>query len=204
MPARDRKDDATGGDQAHDQRNGYCGQADDRRRRREQDFDRNRLFRPHARSVGAPFADGYRNRRQGRPAYRSASHGRGCRHRPGPGLETGGGRFSRHRALCRRPFADGRNPDPGRRSTFRAGRFWCSAPKSRRRKSANSTPSWCASFFRPSPSTPRSRCISRRFTAPTAIISSRPASRAWRGRSGAALAIDPRQKERIPSTKGVL
>ncbi len=51
------------------------------------------------------------------------------------------------------------------RSTYRAGRSSSSGPNSRPRGSAPSTPSLCASSFRPWPGMPASRCTSRRSTA---------------------------------------
>ncbi len=48
---------------------------------------------------------------------------------------------------------------------------------SSRRRSAPSTPNWCANSSRRSPSMPASRCMCRTSTAPTTIISPRPASR---------------------------
>ncbi len=89
--------------------------------------------------------------RQGRPAYRRSSHGRGRRHRARPGLAPGARRQARSHPLRRLPAADGRDVDS--RRDRRLGPAVpgvptrISDPEDRRRSTSNS----CANSSRLSP-----------------------------------------------------
>ena len=85
-----------------------------------------------------------------------------------------------------------------------AGRSWSGTSISRRRRSARSTPNWCANSSRRSRRMPASRCMSTISMAPTTTISPRPASRRVARVLRTATESDPRQAGRVPSTKGTL
>ena len=117
----------------------------------------------------------------GRSPHRRSPHGRGHRHRDRPGAGQGARRAARHHALCLDRARHGRDADTGRHRRFGATVPGLERRRSRRRRSAPSTPSWCASSSRRSRRMPASRCTSPTITAPTTITSPRPASRRWRG-----------------------
>ena len=142
--------------------------------------------------------------RRGRPACRRPPHGRGRRHRARPGAARGARRQARRRALRRLPAADGRSADA--RRARRVGTPVSGLPRRipDRRRSAPSTSSWCASSFRRS-------AVHAGLTLHIETLyganSHHIAESCFKGVAralGAALAIDPRQAARIPSTKGAL
>ena len=89
-------------------------------------------------------------RGQGRPAHRRPPHGRGCRHRAWPGAGPGAGRQGRHPPLRPLPPRDGRCPGGVRARPVGAALSGLEPALSRPRRSAPSTPNWCANSFRPS------------------------------------------------------
>ena len=97
---------------------------------------------------------------QGRPAHRRSPHRRGHRHRARPGARQGARRAARHHALRLARPCHGRDADARRDRCLRAGRSWSGTSPSPRRRSARSTPSWCANSSRRWRRMPASRCMS--------------------------------------------
>ena len=102
-------------------------------------------------------------------------------------------------------LADGRGADPRRRRRLRAAVPGVSRRTFRRQKIGTFDIELVREFFQALRDEWRAdACTSRRSTAPTAITSLNPAFKGVARALGAALAIDPRQAARIPSTKGAL
>ena len=167
------------------------------------DRDRRRLLRPYAGPAVAPFADRHDDRGQGRPAYRRSPHGRGYRHRARPGAvarRSATGAASRRYAsldlamdetLTRAADRRVGPAVPGlERRLLRA-----EDRHVRHRTGARVLPGAGAECR-------HHAACHRTSTAPTTTISPRPASRRWRGCCARRPSIDPRQADRVPSTKG--
>jgi imidazoleglycerol-phosphate dehydratase len=98
----------------------------------------------------------------------------------------------------------GRNADPRRHRRFRPAVSGLGCRFHRPRRSAPSTPNWCANSSRLSPRMPASRCMSRIFYGANSHHIAETCFKAVARVLRTAVEIDPRQADAIPSTKGTL
>ncbi len=144
------------------------------------------------------------HRDEGRPAHRRPPHRGGHRHRDRPGDRQGARRPARHHPLCLARPRHGRDADHGR-----GRRLGPAVPRLERRllahrRSAPSTPNWCANSSRRWPRMPASRCISQNIYGANNHHIAETCFKAVARVLRTATEIDPRQAGRVPSTKGTL
>ena len=166
--------------------------------------DRHRLSRPHAGAAFAPFADRPHRARRGRHPYRPAPHDRGCRHRARPGDRQGARRPQGHHPLRLDRPSHGRGLHArrcgrvGPAASRLAGGVRAAEGRRVRHRAVPRVLSGAGAERR------ASRCTSSISMARTATTSPRPASRRWRACFRTAFALDPRNADAMPSTKGTL
>ena len=162
-----------------------------------------RLPRPHAHAAGQARGDRSDGQGRRRPGRRSAPHGRGRRHLPGPGAARGAGRQGGHPPLRPLHAADGRDARHRGRRPRRPGLLRLPGRVSHAPRSASSTANWWPTSGRPSRPTPCATCTSSCTTAATATTSPKASSRPRPGRCGWP-SSPTRGCTGVPSTKGTL